>query len=196
MQTVRRAVVGYVITGLVCLVIGYFVGREHLKYELRAAFQSAAKGVQEAFGGVKSDASQPPKEKKEDKPVASPKPKESPIAVVLTKKGFNASDWQAGTYDDAITFSVAFTNGTGMDIRAFDGVLTFTDLLDNQIIASTLAINDPVAAGTTFNWDGQLDYNQFMDSHQRLRAEERSNLKITFAPRKILFVDGSVKEYE
>lgn len=191
-----RALAGYVVTGFICLGVGYFAGREHLKYELRTAFQSAAQGVQAALNSPANDVSRPPKEQKGEKPATTTTPTESPITVALTKKGFDASDWQAGSYEDAITFSVRFTNGTGKDIRAFDGVLTFTDLLDNEIIASKLAINDPLGATASLDWSGQLDYNQFIDSHQRLRSEERSNLKITFTPRKILFADGSVKEYE
>ncbi len=45
-----------VATALVAILIGYFLGREHIKYELRAAFAEAGKafteGVQKSFGRV------------------------------------------------------------------------------------------------------------------------------------------------
>jgi hypothetical protein len=81
------------------------------------------------------------------------------------------------------------------DIRAFDGVLTFTDLLDNAILSSKIAINEPLKAGSVLSWRGGIKYNQFMDEHQRLRNEQQKNLKIRFMTRKILFADGTSKEY-
>ncbi len=46
---------GYIVAALLGILIGYFAGREHLKYEMRSAFESAAEGISEslslAFGG-------------------------------------------------------------------------------------------------------------------------------------------------
>jgi len=51
---------GYVVALLTGLLIGYFGGREHLKWEMRSAFQSAADGLAEnlsaAFSGGSDDA--------------------------------------------------------------------------------------------------------------------------------------------
>lgn len=41
-----RKPVGYFLIGTACLAIGYFAGREHMKYEIRSAFQSTAKEAQ------------------------------------------------------------------------------------------------------------------------------------------------------
>lgn len=195
MDSNRRTILSYVAVGLIGLVIGYFAGREHLKYEMRSAIQSAAdemqKGLASAFG-IK-----PYSTNKTERETPLPKPKKpEPIGVSLVKKGFRGHNWQSGIYGDAITFSVSFKNLTDKDIRAFDGVLTFSDLLDNTILSSHLAINDPVGAGATMQWNGQMDYNQFMDSHKRLRSEDQSNLMITFTARKVLFADGSTKEFD
>ena len=46
---------GYVVALLVGLLIGYFGGREHLKWEMRAAFQSAADGFAENLSAAFSD---------------------------------------------------------------------------------------------------------------------------------------------
>jgi hypothetical protein len=191
-----RAALGYVVVGLLGLVVGYFAGREHLKYEMRSAIQSAAsemqKGLASAFGANPISG---PSKSKEEAPPSKPKEPE-PVSVTLIKKGYLPHDYERGNYQDAITFAVSFKNLTGKDIRAFEGVIDFTDLLDNTILSSHLAINDPIGAGAAMEWKGQLAYNQFMSSHQRLRGEERSNLKIVFTPKKVLFVDGTTKEFE
>ena len=113
----------------------------------------------------------------------------------LISKGFKKADIQAGDFEDEITIELAITNLTDKDIRAFDGVLTFTDLLDNELLSTKLAINDPVKIGKTVKWFGSIDYNKFMDSHRRFRGAQQANLKMRFAPKKILFVDGSTKVY-
>ncbi|MGY3354921.1 hypothetical protein ACVWZK_001584 [Bradyrhizobium sp. GM0.4] len=89
---------------------------------------------------------------------------------------------------------MAIENTGQRNIRAFDGTLTFTDLLDNEIHSSLLAINEPVGGGATLVWNGRLKYNQFIDAHQRLRSASFENLKIKFIPRKLLFADGSMEQ--
>ena len=179
---------------MIGLVIGYFAGREHIKFELRQTFQAAAEGVKNSFssalGGNRASS------ELEKKETPTPKFKEpTPLSVTLDKKGYQAADYSAGIRD-AITFAVTFNNLTGKDIRAFDGSLTFTDLLDNTLLSAKLAINDPVPSSSHLGWSGQIDYNQFIDKHQRLRNEDFQNLKIRFDTKKILFSDGSVKEFE
>jgi hypothetical protein len=175
------------------LVIGYFAGREHIKYELRTAFQSAAQQVQQQLAGITKPAVTAPAQ---TAPVPPSKPAEpSPLSITLVTKGFHASNPQAGDFEDDITFKLSFKNPTGKDIRAFDGTLTFTDLLDNEVLSSDLAINDPVPIGAPVSWEGGIKYNQFMDRHQRLLSMHKGNLKIVFAPHKILFADGTTNEY-
>jgi Protein of unknown function (DUF2939)/GYF domain 2 len=120
----------------------------------------------------------------------------APLEVTLVKKGFKSANPQASDFEDDITFELSIKNLTGKNIRAFDGTLTFTDLLDNTIMSSSLAINEPVRSGAILTWKGVIKYNQFIDAHKRLRSEGQANLKINFAPRKLLFADGSSKEYD
>lgn len=124
---------------------------------------------------------------------ATPKEPEA-FNVMLRRKAFRKADYMAGI-QDAITIAVTFTNVSGQDIRAFDGVLEFTDLLDNEILSAKVAINERVAAQSSLDWNGEIAYNQFMDSHQKLRNENLENMKVTFRTRKILFADGTTKEF-
>jgi hypothetical protein len=115
--------------------------------------------------------------------------------MTLTSKGFKDQNIRAGDFEANVTFQLLINNDTGEDIRAFDGNLTFTDLLDNEIFTGKLTINKPLMANSTLNWNGTLKYNQFIDTHNRLRNEQFENLKIRFTPRKILFANGNTKEY-
>ncbi len=128
---------------------------------------------------------------------ASPIPERlpQPLEVTLVSKGFKASNARAGDYEDNITLQLSIKNILDKDIRAFDGVVTFNDLLDNEILSSKIVINEPLKADSILSWHGAIKYNQFIDRHQRLRNERQENLKIKFVTRKILFADGSSKEY-
>ncbi len=184
------------LVGFICLIVGYFAGREHIKYEIKTTMQEAAQELQQSFSSAFFGGKRDKPKKKTTEPYEPEKNKQQAFSVELLKKGFRAHDYSAGISDDSVTFEVEFENLTGKDIRAFDGRLTFTDLLENKIISANLAINDPISAYTPLKWSGQLDYNQFLDKHQRLRAADFENIKIVFEVRKILFDDGSVKEYD
>ncbi|MDE2413242.1 MAG: hypothetical protein KGM60_00605 [Comamonadaceae bacterium] len=173
------------------LIVGYFAGREHIKYELRQTFQAAAEGITKGFSTALGSA--PPEQKKVSPPVAKPKTPPQ-LSATLEKKGFQEANYKVGL-DDAITFTITFKNLTGKSIRAFDGNIIFTDLLDNVILSANLAINDPVEANSSLEWMGQINYNQFIDKHKRLRNEDFQNIKIQFNTKKILFTDGVINEF-
>lgn len=170
------------------LVIGYFAGREHVKYELRSALSDSLSGLSAAFGGQKSKAS------KNSSPTASPAPapnKAAPVKGSLLLKSFYEGEYG----QDQITFDLIFKNDGVKDIRAFDGVLEFSDLLGNPILSSKIAINDAVKVGQSLPWSGGIDYNQFMDRHQRLKAEAQENIKMDFVLKKVLYTDGKIEEF-
>ena len=179
-------------TGLACLILGYFVGREHLKYQMRTVMQDTVKKMQAGFGAALGETNDPPQ--RPTSPAA--KTEDQPLVVALLKKDFSPKDIHNGKYEADVTFTIQFSNETKSDIRAFDGILEFTDLLGNSIIASKVEINERVVAGQTLAWDGALEYNQFMDDHQRLRSEPMENLKISFRTHKVLFADGTTTNYE
>ncbi|WP_058557171.1 hypothetical protein [Thiohalocapsa sp. ML1] len=145
-------------------------------------------GLEQLSSPPASAGSGPVRDKK-SAPVVAP----AYFDVSLRAKEFREANYTAGV-QEAVMFRVAFLNKTDKDIRAFDGVLGFTDLLDNEVLSAKLSINDPVAAHGELVWDGELNYNQFIDSHQRLRNAAFENLKVWFKPRKILYSNGSTEE--
>jgi hypothetical protein len=175
-----------------CLTLGYFVGREHLKYEMRTAMHDAVSamqaGIPAGFAGGDGAAAASEADVKTSA-------EDQPIVVRLTDKGFSPKDIHNGKFEEQITISIEFANRTGKDIRAFDGVIQFTDLLDNSILGSRVEINERVANGSALSWDGSLKYNQFQNGHQRLLVEPEQNLKVTFNTGKILFEDGTTETY-
>lgn len=118
-----------------------------------------------------------------------------PLRIALVEKGFEPSNFRAGNYQDYITFHFAITNDMDKDIRAFDGVVTFTDLLDNEILSMKIAVNQLYRVGAVDSWQGTLDYNQFMSEHRRLKNEDQQNLKVRFSTRRILFADGTSRDF-
>ena len=127
---------------------------------------------------------------KHPEPMAAPKPE--PISAKLVKKGFRDRDFSGShIVQAAITFTVEFTNDTDKDIRAFDGVLAFSDLLGNRINAAKLTISDPIKAHQSFQWQGELEYNQFISAHTTLRGYALNDTAISLRVHKILFVDGT-----
>lgn len=185
-------------TALICLVVGYFAGREHLKYEVRNAIGSAFSGVASGFNNSPSKTSPAlalDMKSETQQNAVPPTVEPAPMTATLLSKKFVPSNPSVKRYEDYIAFRLRFDNLSDRDIRAFQGVIKFYDLLDNLILAANVAINDPVDANSSLEWPGQIDYNQFRDSHQGLRNAEMQNMKVRFQTEKILFNDGTVKEF-
>jgi hypothetical protein len=191
MEISGRNAVAYVAVAVVGVGIGFFAGREEMKYEIRSAFQDVQKGIASVLGGgstsTRTETQAPPAPK-----IHEP----APIGIKLVKKGFKPSNPRASDYEDDITLEFGLTDLTNKDIRAFDGTVVFSDLLDNTLMSISLAVNDPVKAGDTLDWSGGIKYNQFIDAHQRLRNTEQQNIKVSFKTKKILFADGTTTEYQ
>jgi hypothetical protein len=139
------------------------------------------------------------KEAEEQRLAAEARAKEEAQAAELRKavnltvfdKGFVPSDPYSSRFDDFITLKCAYENTSGKDIRAFRGSVRFTDLFGAPIYAVNLTIDDPVAAGSKATWSGTIKFNQFVESHVRLRNAALQDMKVIWEPRSILFADGS-----
>ena len=89
------------------VLVGYFMGREHIKYELRAAIEVAADGFRRSLGGG-SEAQETKAESTREAP---------PFALFLLKKEFREANFPK--IEAGIIIEVAFDNLTGKDVRAF-----------------------------------------------------------------------------
>jgi len=113
------------------------------------------------------------------------------ITLTVYDKSFIGSDAMAGRYEDYIIIRCAYQNNNAKDIRAFTGIVQFTDLFGKKIFESNLTVSDPISAGKKSSWNGQIKYNQFKDDHQTLRNTALADMKIIWLPSQILFADGS-----
>jgi hypothetical protein len=182
----RRAVLTHAAVGIASLLVGFYAGQLYLQVKIVNA-------VSEAFGGVaKSLGGEAPREAPVPTPPRKVEAVESPIVATLMSKTFREQDFSGSEMiSAAVTFSVDFENKGTKGIRAFDGKLTFTDLLDNEILSAGVSVSDMIASGATYRWNGELEYNQFMDKHKRLRAQAAEDMRVVFKPGKFLYTDGS-----
>lgn len=168
------------------LVIGYFAGREHVKYEIRTAIQDSFSGISTAFSGLGNS----------QKPSTLKKPSPAKSTSLLVSARLLDKAYREGEYGrDSLVMDLEFSNNSGSDVRAFDGVVTFTDLLGNEIMAANVAVNDPVNARGIIKWTGVIDYNQFISRHKEFRYSELNNMRTSFNLGKILYADGRQESF-
>lgn len=165
--------------------VGFFLGREQLKYQIRTSIQDAfsefGEGLKNPFEG-NTGADAKAKDKK--------KLQEQPLSISLLKKSLKTVG-----YRDVITFDLEIKNNLDKDVKAFMGTVTFYDLFDREIMPVTITYEDGVTAGATAKWEGSIDYNQFMDTHQRLAAIEFENVSVTSEIEQVIFTDGTKESY-
>lgn len=111
------------------------------------------------------------------------------LTVVMYDKGYYEYDYQ-----DYLTYSFAFENKTGKDIRAFKGSISIQDLFEVEIKSISLTIDDPIISGETFKGTYTTDYNQFIDEDVRLKNKDMDDLIVVWTPEKIIFTDGTILE--
>ena len=119
--------------------------------------------------------------------------REQILEVTLLRKQNAKQDYQ-----DHVFFDIAF-NAKGLDkpARAIKGLLEFTDLFGEQKFALKWTIDKPVAPGATYTEKGSgFEYNQFTDSHQWVRNTEKQNMKLKFRVDRILYEDGTTRNFE
>lgn len=119
----------------------------------------------------------------------------NPIRITLVRKEFESADYSAGVYNDYIVITLEITNRTGKKVRAFTGILSFQDLFDRTIYSGQLTYEDGLAANGTITDRRTIRYNQFIDSHVRLRNINRQDMQTTFDVEQIIFADGSKQSY-
>ncbi len=150
-----------------CLVVGFFIGREQMRYQIASAvsgaFAHAFDGIgKKAEGADQATPGKPVVQTPSPQPTPAAPPKPPTVSAKLVKKGFRDQDITGSHFvKAAITFTVEFRNETDKDIRAFDGVLSFNDLLGNRINGAKLTISDALKAGQSISWQGEMEYNQF-----------------------------------
>ena len=100
-------------------------------------------------------------------------------------------------YQEFIWFDIEFTaNGLDKPARAIKGILNLQDLFGEPKMRFNWTIDEPIKQGETIVERGTgFKYNQFIDSHQWVRATDLENMTASFAVKSILYQDGSRRDF-
>jgi hypothetical protein len=111
------------------------------------------------------------------------------VMVSCYEKGFTKYDYQ-----EYITYKFVLKNKTEKDLRAVKGTLMFFNLFDDEIKRISFVYDQPILAGQEVTWNATTEYNQFIDSDQALKNKDLKDMKLSWKPEKLIFVDGSSLE--
>jgi hypothetical protein len=173
------AVAGIALTGWVCL----------------AVVPQFNDGTNSIFGGnsISSSKDMAAKEKSEtDANFAKQRePLLNALSVNLVSKNFTARDFYAGRPSDNLSFTVQQMNKSAKDIRGYKGTFAIKDIFGDELIKISYKSDEVLRAGQSKKEEMGLSYNQFMDSHKKLRSTAMDNLRIEWQPEMIMFADGT-----
>jgi hypothetical protein len=113
------------------------------------------------------------------------------VTMTLIDKSFVDADPMNGLYQSQITIKISLENHTDKNIKGIKEMLIFKDSFGDEILSSGFKYENEIPAHAKVVWDGAIDYNQFLDSHQKLRSAELKNLTLDWKPVTILFDDGT-----
>lgn len=95
-------------------------------------------------------------------------------------------------YRDFIETKIAYQNNSQKDISGIKGRYVFKDVFGDTIIGIRSSMDRTIKAGDKYVENGKgIDYNQFMDTHQRFRDTPDDKIQFEFVPEMIVFTDGS-----
>jgi predicted nucleic acid-binding Zn-ribbon protein len=173
------------------LFLGIFIGREHLKYEMRNAFAEGLKNISQGFNNdYKSLKEKNAKFGIDSKRKEEPKKEESENIKTLPVKLIQ-KNYEEDKFSPNISITLVFTNVLNNDIRAFQGFVIFMDILGNNIMRVKLKNQDIIKDGETFTWKGSVNYNQFIDGHRELKHTPLNDIRIKFNLKKVIYTDGT-----
>jgi hypothetical protein len=130
-----------------------------------------------------------------ERPVLAAKPEQhaqpAPLAFALLDREVSQNPFE----QEQVTLSLNFENLAGKPIRAFEGVVKFTDPNDNNIYSSAISVSALISEGGALRWDQHVDPRKLVGKSRRLISEDKANLRAVFLLKKVFFVDGSVQKY-
>ena len=113
------------------------------------------------------------------------------LSVSISAKKFIGSNIYSGRILDELSFAIQQSNNSGKDIRAYKGVFIFKDIFDDEITKISFKSDQILSSGETKKENMSMNYNQFVEAHQKLRSTPIENLHIEWRPESIIFADGT-----
>ncbi|MGI2108435.1 hypothetical protein ACRN9C_03395 [Shewanella frigidimarina] len=164
---------------LVVFILGFFTGREYFKYEIRQAVGSAFSGISNNLKPNKSDSS-----------ISKLFSKASDLPVSLVSIHYEEVNYIRG---GKLNYVINFKNTLGKQIIGFNGELEFRDILDNYIEGIKVVFTEGANDGEIIT----LTDAEWVDNSLKNFKDGRVNqLKVKLLLTKVMYVDGSVDEFE
>ena len=165
--------------GLIC---GYFAGREHLKWEMASALQSAANAIVGEVGTKDSTRSTPPSNSVQ---------KRSPL--VVTSWSYFAGEDELQEY---YSITITLENRGQKGIKLVDGSLDFYDLLDKYLYGIELPRDMEIPAGERFVSTGRYAINSFASSAGRMKQMDKTDIRAKLSIAKLVYDNNAVESFE
>jgi hypothetical protein len=176
------------IVGFICLVLGYFAGREHLKYEVRSSMEGAFSSITKSFSS-KNEKSFIEEKVADIKMALKPKF----VSPAISNKRF-----EKYTYEENIWFDITWdTSELKKPTRAIKGILIFADIFGESKFQIKKTINKPLSPNQPMKETGiGFEFNQFKDSHKWMLSNDLKDMTFKFDVQNIIYTDGTSESYE
>ncbi len=113
------------------------------------------------------------------------------IKVKVYNKKNLPVDYNVGRFSEFIELDYKVVNNSPKAIKGIKGTLKVYDQFEDLIISINWNISDNVKSKETKNFTQQgIDYNQFLETHQKLYNEKYKNLIFKYEAKQINFLDG------
>lgn len=121
---------------------------------------------------------------------------EDVFVMVINKKNI-PSDYDKFRFSERVEFTLSARNNTNKDIQGIQGVLEVQDLFGDKISRAQLNIvGEVIKPAETIIKEGMgFDVNQFIDEDVEIYNTDFKDLKFIYEVRKIVFADGTEKDY-
>lgn len=184
-QFIERHDLGHFVTakgGLIMLLVfitGFFAGREYFKYEVRQAVGSAFAGIGERFKPNKSESK-----------ISKLFSKSNTLPVSLVRIDYEEVKSIIG---GLLKFTINFKNTFDKEIIGFNGELTFSDILDNNIEGFMVTFTEGVNVGEIIEFTDEKWVDSSLKSFKGGKIDQ---LKVKLTLTKVMFADGTVEEFD
>jgi hypothetical protein len=120
---------------------------------------------------------------------------DAPRNSILTPK-LLASRFEREDFQEFVWFDIEWdTSQLKKPTRAVKGVLHITDLFGDPHLSINSTIDSPLQPGQPQVEKGVgFKYNQFMDSHNWVRAARKEDMRLIFVPKAVIYSDGSQED--
>lgn len=139
-------------------------------------FKTTSNTSQQANSTITSQKSAPNQEKKQQE-----------VDLKILDKNFKEIDFNAGNYQNQIAMKFEFRSNTSKPVKAVKGVVTFYDAFGDKIKSTELKYDEGIAAFGVEQYDGVMDYNQFIDSDNQLKDIALENLKYDWQVEQVIY---------